>query len=64
HAASSGRLDEDVMFYILSRGISEEDARKLVAKASFDVILEDIPDERIREEIMAAVEESIDRRGE
>ena len=63
HAASSGRLDEDVMFYILSRGISEEDARKLVAKASFDVILEDIPDERIREEIMAAVEESIDRGG-
>ena len=52
------------MFYILSRGISEEDARKLVAKASFDVILEDIPDEQIRDEIMAAVEESIDRRGE
>ena len=64
HAATSGRLDEDVMFYILSRGISQEDARKLVAKASFDVILEDIPDEQIREEIMAAVEESIDRGGE
>lgn len=64
HAATSGRLDEDVMFYILSRGISEEEARKLVAKASFDVILEEIPDEQIRDEIMTAVEKSIDRGGE
>ena len=64
HAATSGRLDEEMMFYILSRGISEAEARKMMAKASFDEILEDIPDEDIRLEIMAAVEESLDRGGE
>ncbi len=64
HAATSGRLDEDMMFYILSRGISEAEARKMMAKASFDEILEDIPDDAVREEITAAVEESLDRGGE
>lgn len=64
HAATSGRLDEDMMFYILSRGISEPEARKMMAKASFDEILEDIPDDAFREEIMAAVEESLDQGGE
>lgn len=64
HAATSGRLDEEMMFYIMSRGISREEARKLMAKASFSEIVEEIPDQQLREEIMAAVDASIDRGGE
>lgn len=58
HAASSGRLDEKLLFYLMSRGIDETEARNLLAQAALAAIVENIPDPSLREEILAAVRRS------
>lgn len=43
HAASSGKVDEDRLFYIMSRGFTKEEAMKLIVEASFNPIIDRIP---------------------
>lgn len=63
HAASSGRLDEKTLFYLMSRGIDEPGAKKLLAQAAFASIVEKIPDAVLREVILDTVTAAIDREG-
>lgn len=55
HAASCGRPDESVLYYFMSRGISEEEARKMMAQSSFASMLADMPDEALCESIMEMI---------
>ena len=41
HGVSSGKPDKQKMFYIMSKGISYSDARKLLVKANFNNILDE-----------------------
>ena len=45
HGASIGKLDEDLLFYMMSRGFSESDAIDMMAKAKIEVICRRIEDE-------------------
>ena len=63
HAASSGRLDEKILFYLMSRGIDELEARKLLAQAALSAIVENIPDINLQEEILEAVNRSVAQGG-
>ncbi|GAB6107193.1 Fe-S cluster assembly protein SufD [Fusibacter bizertensis] len=58
HAASVGQLDHEKLFYLMSRGLSLEAAKKLVIKASFEEVLMTIGDESLK----SAIEEALDRR--
>ena len=51
HAASAGKIDGDKLFYLMSRGLSEKESKKLIVEASFKPILDLIPVEVIRENI-------------
>lgn len=51
HGASIGNLDEKTMFYLKSRGFSEEAAQNMVARARIDSICEKIADEYVREKV-------------
>lgn len=51
HAASAGKIDEDKLFYIMSRGFSEFEAKKLIIEAEINPILECIEDEETLKEI-------------
>lgn len=46
HGASIGKLDENTMFYLTSRGIPEEDVLEMMAKARIDGIKNLIEDEK------------------
>ena len=63
HATSSGRPDDKILFYLMSRGIGELEARKLLAQAAVSSVIEKIPEERIREKILGSLRESIERGG-
>ena len=63
HAATSGRPDDKILFYLMSRGIGELEAKKLLAQAAFSSTVEKIPDASVRESILTAVRESIERGG-
>ena len=51
HAASAGQIDENKMFYLMSRGLDKDTAKILVVESSFEPILEYLPDKLMREEI-------------
>ncbi len=55
HAASIGKFDENAMFYIMSRGFSEDEAKILIATSIFEEVIDRIDDkefgEKIRNEI-------------
>ena len=58
HAVSSGALDSGALFYLTSRGIDQDLAKKLLVEAQFEPIFSLIPDERT----IHAVKESIKKR--
>ena len=45
HGASIGKLDEDLLFYMMSRGFSESDAIDMMAKAKIEGLCRRIEDE-------------------
>lgn len=51
HAASCGRIDEEKIFYLMSRGISMEESKKMIVEGTFYPILDKIPDENLVKEI-------------
>lgn len=51
HGVSSGKIDENKLFYIMTKGISYEDAKKLIIKASFNEIINNIENEELKKQI-------------
>lgn len=52
HAASTGKIDADRLFYLMSRGLSELEAKKLMIEAQFRPVTDQIPDKGLRTAIM------------
>lgn len=55
HAASVGRLNRDMLYYIMSRGFSKKKAQSLMLEANFAPTLDKIEDEELRDELKAKV---------
>lgn len=51
HAATVGKLEDEHMFYLMSRGMEYEDARKLIVDGFFDPIMQRIPFEGVRKRL-------------
>lgn len=51
HGATVGQLDEDALFYLRSRGIPKEVARKLLIKSFVVELIESLPGEDLREHV-------------
>ena len=58
HAASAGKIQEDKLFYLMSRGFNEKEAKKLVIQAAFKPIVDLIPEKKLQDRI----EDEIQRR--
>lgn len=43
HAVSAGQIDEQRLFYLMSRGMDKEEAKQLMIEASFNPIFDKIP---------------------
>lgn len=50
HSSSVGRLDADKLFYLTSRGLSEEEAKDIMIEGFFDPLIMKIP-EKMQDEI-------------
>lgn len=59
HAASAGQIDGEKLFYIMSRGFSEEEAKKIIVESYIRPIIDLIPVEKIRELVLQAVDSEI-----
>ena len=63
HASATGRFDDEQLFYLMSRGIEEVEARKLVVRGFFHELLDKIPVPELAERLGAAIEERLARAG-
>ena len=59
HATASGKVDDKMLFYIMTRGISKKDAEKLIVKANFNKLLTMIKDEEISKIINELIDKKI-----
>ncbi|MCW2659681.1 MAG: sufB [Mycobacterium sp.] len=59
HASATGRFDDEQLFYLRSRGIPEEQARRLVIRGFFGEIISRIAVPEVRERLTAAVEHEL-----
>ena len=59
HGASIGRLSEDVLFYMMSRGISESEAELIMTRAKLDSIRRLIEDEESQGRIQHYLEKEL-----
>ena len=58
HSVSSGMIDKDRLFYLMSRGINEEESKKLIIKTNFQKVLSNIPSE-LTDEISDIIDNNI-----
>ncbi|GAB1815163.1 Fe-S cluster assembly protein SufD [Mycobacterium sp. MUNTM1] len=59
HASATGRFDDEQLFYLRSRGIPEEQARRLVIRGFFAEIISKIAVPEIRERLTDAIEHEL-----
>jgi Fe-S cluster assembly protein SufD len=60
HGATVGRLDQDAIFYLQSRGVPRREARNLLIRAFAREVLEEIPLDSVRERLEEAVGRRLD----
>ena len=60
HSSSAGKIGEKELFYIMSRGFELKEAMKLMVRARFNKILENIEKEDLKEEILQEIDERLD----
>ncbi|OBF80868.1 Fe-S cluster assembly protein SufD [Mycobacterium sp. 852002-51163_SCH5372311] len=60
HASATGRFDDEQLFYLRSRGIPEEQARRLVVRGFFGGIISKIAVPQVRERLTAAIEHELE----
>ncbi|WP_236791189.1 Fe-S cluster assembly protein SufD [Amycolatopsis sp. GM8] len=63
HASATGRFDDEQLFYLQSRGIEEESARRLVVRGFFHEILMKIDIPEVRERLRDAIETELEAVG-
>jgi Fe-S cluster assembly protein SufD len=59
HGSTVGRLDDDAVFYLRSRGIGHEEARNLLTFAFAGEVLDRIPGEALRNDLSRRVSEKL-----
>ena len=59
HSAAAGQVDPGQLFYIMSRGFEKKEAVKMLVKAKYNEIIEELQDEDIKKEILAVVDKRI-----
>jgi len=64
HASATGRFDDEQLFYLMSRGISEAEARKLVVRGFFAELLNKIPVPELHDRLAATIEARLAEAGE
>ncbi len=61
HASTTGRFDDEQLFYLMSRGIHEVEARRLVVHGFFVEVIDQIGVPAVQERLVASVEAELEK---
>ncbi len=59
HAATMGKVDEELLFYLQTRGVNKSEAEEMLIQSFMETDLEKIPDEEIRKILAEEIEKSL-----
>ncbi len=59
HSSTTGRFDDEQLFYLRSRGLTEEEARRLVVRGFFTDIIRRIGVAEVEDRLLAAIEREL-----
>ncbi|HFN2730099.1 TPA: SufD family Fe-S cluster assembly protein, partial [Streptococcus pyogenes] len=59
HAASIGQVDPEDMYYLMSRGLDQETAERLVIRGFLGAVIAEIPIPSVRQEIIKVLDEKL-----
>ncbi len=59
HGATIGKIEEDAMFYLRSRGLTAEEAEKLIINGFLRPVIDEIDDEPLKERFVSVVNSRI-----
>ncbi|MFI5274854.1 MAG: Fe-S cluster assembly protein SufD [Ktedonobacterales bacterium] len=59
HGATVGKVDEDEVFYIMCRGLTREDATRLIVEGFIDPQIEELPIAGMRETLRAEISQRV-----
>ena len=59
HGSTSGKLDDDAIFYLMSRGLSQTDAKKLLIKGFLVDVVETITNKKIKQFFLNKLDKEI-----
>ncbi|HEL0563407.1 TPA: Fe-S cluster assembly protein SufD [Streptococcus equi subsp. zooepidemicus] len=62
HAASIGQVDPEDMYYLMSRGLDQETAERLVIRGFLGAVVAEIPVPSVRQDIVTALDDKLARR--
>lgn len=60
HSSSAGKIGEKELFYIMSRGFELKEAMKLMVRARFNKILNNIKNEELKEKVLNEIDMRLD----
>ena len=60
HAATVGKIEEEPIFYLMSRGMTRADAERLLVVGFFDPIMERIPFPEVRDRLGTHIEQKLE----
>lgn len=63
HASTTGKLDEEQIFYLMGRGVPELEARALIVRGLFASVLQRIDDEEIADFVLKRLDEAFSQVG-
>jgi len=59
HGATVAQIEEEYVFYLMSRGITRTEAEKLIVDGFFDEVIERVPVESVQQTVRAAIDRKI-----
>jgi Fe-S cluster assembly protein SufD len=62
HASATGRFDDEQLFYLMARGITEDEARRLVVRGFLHEVVQKIGSPELEAQLTAALEAEIEGR--
>ncbi len=60
HAASVGQVDQNQLYYLMSRGIDKKLAQRLVIRGFLGAVLDEIPLPEVRQEMIDMIERKLE----
>lgn len=56
HGSTSGQIDEEQLFYLQARGLSRQDATRMIVLGFFAAVVERIPDDNVQAQALESIE--------